>query len=641
MSGEDHTRSDANPSTNGATEDGRAYTLADLQGPGRLAGQWRRVPRTTLAALALVRRAAPRQLATTVALQVVSAAMLGLQLLIGKHLLSELIDTSQRNGPLGDLLPAFGLLIAATSLAGLTSALIAHQQRLLTELVGRHVFDEMIGVATGVKLEAFERPAFYDQLERARTAGMYRPIEMVTSVTTLGTSILTSVGVGAALATIEPLLLPLIVLAALPVFLATVRNGRQAYTFEYAITPQSRERMYLMELLTGRDSAKEVRAFGSSTFLRRRYDRLTDERFRYLREFLRARLVVSLVGATGGAIAGAIALGSLAFMLGSGRIDVASAVAAGVGMQILSSRISGITLSLGKLIESGMFLDDYRTFLDLGEESRLPEKAPARMPSRPARFAGLEVDRVSFHYPDTDVPVLTDVSLSVKPGEIVALVGENGSGKTTLVKLICKLYEPQGGRIVWNGRDVREVEPEDVRAQTTILFQDYVKYHLTAHENIALGRVERREDPRVVAAAAGLAGADGFIGRLPDGYGTRLGRQFYGGHELSIGQWQRLALARAFYRGGDFLVLDEPTASLDARAEHELYTQMRRLAGGRSVLLISHRFSSVRSADRIYVLGGGRITESGSHDELVALGGHYADLFRMQAEAYLGQAAVL
>jgi ATP-binding cassette subfamily B protein len=225
--------------------------------------------------------------------------------------------------------------------------------------------------------------------------------------------------------------------------------------------------------------------------------------------------------------------------------------------------------------------------------------------------------------------------MEIGAGEIVALVGENGSGKTTLAKLLCRLYLPHGGRVLWDGADTAIVDPDELRRSVAVIFQDFLHYSLPASENIGMGRHQRLGDPEAIRGAAVHAGADEFLARLPAGYETVLGPEFEGGHELSVGQWQRVALARAFFRDAPFIILDEPTAALDARAEHELFESIRTLCRGRSVLLISHRFSSVRSADRIYVLDRGRVAESGSHGELMALGGRYAGLFTLQASAYL------
>jgi ATP-binding cassette subfamily B protein len=546
------------------------------------------------------------------------------------------IAVSDGQGDSSTLLPAFLALVGVTATLGAINAVLQQQQRLLSELVSRHTLDEIIDVSTKVPYASFETPVFHDQLARARTSGVYRPIEMVQAVTTLTMSVLTSLGICAVLLHVYPPLVPLVALATLPLLASTLYTSRQVYYFEYALTPHSRERMYLTDLLTERDTAKELRVFGSTRFLQKRYRVLSDERIERLRVFLRKRLVVALSGNFATAVGSALALGSLGLLLTSNRISVASAVTAGIAMQMLASRLSSITGGIGKLIEAGLFLDDYRDFLRLGEEETRSSAALERRAPSTNRFEGLRLESVSFTYPSTGVEVLEDIDLEIAPGEVVALVGENGSGKTTLVKLICQLYGPSAGRMVWNGSDVAELDPVAVRSRMTVLFQDYIQYHLTARDNIVLGRVDGEPDDAAVIAAARQSGAEGLIERLPEGYDTRLGRQFAGGHELSIGQWQRLALARAIFRGGDFLVLDEPTASLDPRAEHDLFEQMRNLAQGKSVLLVSHRFSSVRSADRIYVMHAGRITESGSHDELMARGGHYAELFRLQAAAYLG-----
>jgi ATP-binding cassette, subfamily B, bacterial len=246
---------------------------------------------------------------------------------------------------------------------------------------------------------------------------------------------------------------------------------------------------------------------------------------------------------------------------------------------------------------------------------------------------------VLFAYPDTNEPALDGVSLEIGSGEVVALVGENGSGKTTLAKIVAGLYSPQAGRVLWDGVDASTVDPDDLRRAVAVVFQDFERYLLPARENVGLGRHERIEDLDAIVSAARRADADDFLARLPEGYETMLGREFAGGYDLSIGQWQRVALARAFFRDAPLVILDEPTASLDARAESRLFERIRDLLEGRSVLLVSHRFSSVRSADRIYVLDRGRVVEQGSHDELMAVGDRYAELFTLQAAAYLGERA--
>jgi ATP-binding cassette subfamily B protein len=612
-------------------------TIYDLRAPGDRRGA-RHVPSMISEALGLAWHAGPRPLVLVVLLQLVSAGILGVQLVVGRQVLERLLAVGQGGGSVESLYPGLAVLLGAGILVGAIEAFASHQQRLLGELVGNLTYERILDVASSVDLASFEDPEFYDRLMRARTAAISRPIAVVNSLSAIIMSLLTSLGIGIALATMHWAILPLVVAASIPVLLATVYNSRQAYEFEYQWTPRGRERLYLLDLLAGKDPAKEVRVFDAAAFLRRRFDDLTRERVARLREYLRQRFRVALAGTVAGALGAAIALGALVWLVVTDRVDVATAVTAGVAMQLLISRFAAMTRGLGMLVEAGMFLDDYRSFLSLAGAPPRPRVAAGGRgrPEPSARFERLVVEGVSFTYPKTDARVLEDVSLEVGPGEVVALVGENGSGKTTLVKLICQLYRPSAGRILWNGLDTATLDPETLRSDLTVIFQDFLHYHLTVAENIEMGRVERAHDLEDVEEAARHASAHEFIARLPQGYATRLGRQFYGGYELSVGQWQRLALARAFFRGGGFLVLDEPTAALDPRAEYELFSQMRALSEGRSVLLVSHRFSSVRTANRIYVLQGGRVIESGDHDQLMARDGTYAELFTLQAAAYLG-----
>jgi ATP-binding cassette, subfamily B, bacterial len=349
----------------------------------------------------------------------------------------------------------------------------------------------------------------------------------------------------------------------------------------------------------------------------------------------RTRLRRSLVASVASSVLSGMSVALVVGLLLAGRMSVASAAAAAVAIQQLGTRLSMIASSGSTLYEDALFLDDYNSFLEL---------APAVAASRPATpapkgFGTLSVDHVSFTYPGTDRVALDDVSFEIRAGEVVALVGENGSGKTTLAKLLCHLYTATAGRILWDGVDTTTCDPVDVRRHMAVIFQDFAQYCLSARDNIAVGGHDRAENLDAIVAAARDSGADEFLADLPLAYDTMLGRQFDGGEELSIGQWQRVALARAFFRGAPFVILDEPTAALDPRAEHELFERIRTMASGRTVLLISHRFSSVRSADRIFVLRGGRLVEHGTHEQLLATGGHYAELFSMQAAAYLTPAA--
>lgn len=595
---------------------------------------FRRLPRLFGQALRLVWEADRRDVVLLVGIQVISGVALAAQLLVARSVLADVISAAggaAGSPTLGTLAPGLIALAAITALSAFAVAAGPERQRVLGERVGRAAVGRIIDASTAVELEAYETAGFHDQFRRALTNAQVRPIALAQGLLAIGSGLLRMAGVGVVLAAIEPLFLPLLVLGAVPLWLANRANSRTTYRFAYGLTPADRERAYLQDLLTNQTAAKEVRAFRLAGFLRHRYERLWDQRLDELERVSRARMVRSLIAVgTFSAILAAAVLG-LVWLVLRDRITVADAGVAVVALQQLATQLRSINSGAGSLYECTLFLEDVTSFFDL---------APAVVATRPTtpapeRFDRLAVDGVSFTYPGTSARVLHDVTLDIAAGEVVALVGENGSGKTTLAKLLCGLYQPSAGHILWDGTDTATIDREQLRSRVAVIFQDFVQYELSAAENVGMGRHERADDDAAVEAAARTAGAHEFLSALPDGYATRLSRAWLGGSELSIGQWQRVALARAFFADAPFLVLDEPTAALDPRAEAELFTTIRSLAAGRTVLLISHRFSSVRAADRIFVLRGGRLVEAGPHDDLMAEDGHYAELFTLQAAAYL------
>ena len=457
-----------------------------------------------------------------------------------------------------------------------------------------------------------------------------RPLQMTVGLLSVGSSALAVVAVGTALATIEPLFLVLGLVAAVPLTMTSIRVGRALYRFAIEQTPTDRERLYVQSLLVEKDPAKEIRAYGLAPFLRQRYTSLYERRIQALRRLVRRRTAQGVVGGTLSATVSGGVLGLLILLVSDGRVSLAGAGAAAAALILLGTQLQALASGTGQLYESALFIQDFNNFVRLVPgSSQFTGTAPP-----PERIGHVSVRNLTFTYPSRQDPSLQDIDLDIGAGQVVALVGENGSGKTTLAKLLAGLYRPQEGSIRWEDQDLATMDISQVRDRVAVLFQDFVKYFLPARENISMGRWERSEDEQAVRQAAARAGAQAFIEALPHGYDTYLGPQFFGGSDLSGGQWQRVALARAFFRDARLVILDEPTAALDARAEAALFRAVRDLFAGRSVLLISHRFATVRLADHIYVLNKGRVVEHGNHSALMALRGLYAELFTLQASAF-------
>lgn len=600
----------------------------DLFAPPTTDRSFRRLPEQLGRALRLAWTAARRQFLAISFFQAVSGLGAAAQVLISRHLLSVLLG-EHRQVTVGRVLPSVFLLAVVTIAIRLAGLVASESSRILTTLLEAHAMKELSDAATGVNLVDYERPGFFNMLQRAQLAAMTRPTQMVTSMTTAFGAVTSILGLAAALLAIKPILVPLLALGAIPVWLVSRAASRLLYEFAIAQTERDRQRNYTFILLTHRDMAAEVRAFSLIRFLRDRLSALYDARLRDMAQLVRQRILLAAAGSVLSAILTLFALVLLVWMVEHGHLALSSAGAAAGAVFLLGERLHGLGRTSGSVYENTLYMQDFSSFVE-----RWPARPWQDDPTPLPAFTELRVEGLSFGYPSRDEPALADVSIEIRQGEIVALVGENGSGKTTLAKVLGGLYLPDTGRILWDGSDLRHLDAARVRRSVALIFQDYGQYQMTAAENIGFGDVERLDDRSSIVDAAHWAGADEFIRALPNQYDNILGSEYFGGANISLGQWQRIALARAYFRNSPFVILDEPTASLDPRAEAALFQNVRALYHGRSVLLISHRFSSARTADRIYVLEHGRVIETGSHAQLMRLDGRYAELFKLQAAAY-------
>lgn len=528
------------------------------------------------------------------------------------------------------------MILVGLAGVAVVSAILTSVASLISRIHAQVVTDHMHGLLQAksieVDLEYYEDARYHDTLHRAQQEAPYQPTAILNALLQLGQDAISLLAMAALLWWLHWAVIPVLLLAAIPYFSVRLQQSNRLFAWERERTPLERKAWYVNMLLTQATAAKEIRLFDLGPRLRQWFQDarsvLRRERIALERRWAIVGLAAQVIGVVG--VFGVYSF--VAFRTFQGLLTVGDLVMFFQAVQRASGFLESLGWSLSNLYESNLFLTTLNEFL--GIQSRLPKAAyPKRFP-RPIT-QGIRFDHVSFQYPHEERVAIRGFTFTIEPGEHVAFVGANGAGKTTLVKLLCRLYDPSSGRITIDGEDLRDFPITDVRGAVSGVFQDFVKFQFSAKDNIALGMRSLDIDLPAVTLAAKQAGVHEVIERLPKGYESMLGKLFDGGHELSIGEWQKVALARAFLRDSQILILDEPTSAMDAKAEAELFSRFHELAKGRIAILISHRLSTVKMVDRIYVLDEGRILESGSHEELMRYHGVYAELFRIQSQYYI------
>jgi ATP-binding cassette, subfamily B, bacterial len=600
-----------------------------------LQSAWRRrvkALRNVPPVLRIVWESGPLLVASGSALRIISAFVPLAMLVVTRLIIDAVVahvssnHAALRPGFWGLVALEFGLASAGTAL----SRTVDYCDALLADKFTRHISVRIMEHASRLDLASYEDPAFYDKLERARVQATDR-LGMIQAIGRLLQQIITTVTLAGSIVIFSPLLLVVLIVCVVPAFLGESHFAFLGYSLAFQQTPTRRQLDYLRVLGASKESAKELKLFGLSSFLTTRFRELSDgiyaQNIALARRRLWAGALLSLLGTAG-------YYGSYAWVIFdtlNGRFSVGTLTFLAGAIASTSSNIQMIFSTFSSIADQALFLTDLLEFFAV--EPRVRSKHNALPAPRPIRV-GFEFRDVSFAYPDTDRLVLNRLSFKLKPGERVALIGENGEGKTTIVKLLTRLYDPSSGSILLDGTDLREYDLEDLCREIAVIFQDFMRYDMTAAENIAVGQIQSRDNSFKIGMAAQKSMAHAVIHKLPRGYQQMLGRRFEQGCDLSGGEWQRFALARAYMRDAQLLILDEPTASLDARSEHEVFQRFAELTAGRMAVLISHRFSTVRMADRILVLEDGTITEDGDHDGLIARGGRYREMFELQAANY-------
>ncbi len=525
------------------------------------------------------------------------------------------------------LLILSGCVMLLTSVfTSLAEVVNAAQTYRVTDYIQELLFQK----SSEIDLEFYENAKYYDTLQRAQQEAPFRPNQILNRVGQVLQNGISLVGILALLLSLYWGLAGVLLVAALPALLVRLKFAKIQYHWQRKRTALERRSMYLAVLLAHDQYAKEIRLFNLGDLFRRQGREVRLQLYRENIRLMIRRAIASLSAEGFAKVLTVAVFVFIAYETIQGKLKIGDLVLYQQALQRGEAALQGVLSGLSGLYEDNLFLSNLYEFLNLAPKIANPAQ-PKAFPSPVQQ--GIEVKDVSFQYADTPRWALEGVSLKIQPGETIALVGENGCGKTTLVKLLCRLYEPTQGSILIDGIDIRDFAIADLRQEISVIFQDYAKYFLSARDNIWLGNIQFSTDQDVEQAAR-RSGAHEVIGQLPKGYETMLGKLFENGEELSIGQWQKVALARAFLRNSQLIVLDEPTSAMDPMAEYEVFQRFRELTRDQMAVLISHRLSTVKMADRIYLMANGRIAEAGTHEELVQLNGSYARLFESQAENY-------
>lgn len=581
----------------------------------------------------LIWQTSPRYTVMNIIVRLLRSAIPVSILYVGKLIIDEVVALSaaEQEGSIELLLwyvvAEFGLAL----LSDLLNRGIALTDSLLGDLLANETSARLMQHAATLDLYQFEDSEFYDKLERARQQTVRRTM-LMTQVLSQGQDLVTLLFLAAGLVAFAWWLIILVFVAVIPAFLGESHFNEKSYSLVYGWTPERRELDYLRYTGASDETAKEIKMFGLSDFLVTRFRTLSDGFYALNKQLSMRRAGWGAFLAAIGSIGYYVAYLVIIFRTISGELSVGDLTFYAGSFSTMRVSLENILSRFSKIAESALYLQDFFDFFNL--KPRIKKPAHPRPFPKPIQ-EGFVFENVGFCYPNSESWAVRHLSFHLKKGEKLALVGENGAGKTTLVKLLARLYDPTEGSILLDGIDIREYDPAELRQEIGVIFQDFVRFQMTASDNIAVGRIDERLNESKVKDSAGRSLADRVIDKLPGGYQQMIGRRFADGVDLSGGEWQKVALGRAYMRDAQLLILDEPTAALDARAEHEVFQRFAELTKGKTAVIISHRFSTVRMADRILVLEGGELLELGTHADLLAREGRYAELFHLQAQGYL------